>query len=129
MDEEKKGANVNLMSAGNKAVGALRRLYGDRLSGSFEELQKVPFNFGTASFLAQKVLESDADRVWIATNRFKSMIAYDTLCVPLQTKKSIHAMDKAEFSKVVDQYEFEPETYEQLEDLVEWYGFIYNINT
>lgn len=121
MEEEKKGSNVTLMSAGNKAVGALRRLYGDRLTGSFEELQKVPFNFSTASFLAEKVIESDADRVWLACNRFKSMIAYDTLTVGLQTKKSIMGMDKGEFSKVIDQYEFEPETFEVLDDLLEWY--------
>jgi len=55
IEEEKKCVSCDIMSGGNKAVGALKRLYGDRISASFEELQKEPFNFTVAAVLADKV--------------------------------------------------------------------------
>jgi len=120
-EEERKGSTVDIMSAGNKAAGALKRLYGDRISGSYEELQKEAFNFTTASYLAQQLDSRDADRAAVATNKFKSMIAYDCEMIDVLTKKGAKAMDKAEWSKVVDQYEFEPASGEVWDDLHEWY--------
>lgn len=120
-DEERKGSTVDILSAGNKAASSLKRLYGDRISGSYEELQKEPFNFTTASYLAQQLDSRDADRAAVSANKFKSMIAYDTEMIEVLTKKGAKSLDKAEWSKVVDQYEFEPASGEVWDDLHEWY--------
>lgn len=111
---------MDILSAGNKAASSLKRLYGDRISGSYEELQKEPFNFTTASYLAQQLDSRDADRAAVSANKFKSMIAYDTEMIEVLTKKGAKSLDKAEWSKVVDQYEFEPASGEVWDDLHEW---------
>lgn len=121
IEEEKKGSNVTLLSGGNKAVGGLKRLYGDRLYGSYEELQKEAFNFSHASLLAERLQSTNPDRAYLAANAFKSMIAYDTNIIPVHTKNSVKTIEKTEWSKAVDQFEFEPAVFEVWEDLHEWY--------
>lgn len=119
--EEKKGNQVSIMCGGNKAVAALKRLYGDRLVGSYEELQKEAFNFNHACLMAERLNDIDTDKAFVIANEFKSMISYDTNAVAVHTKKGVQKLEKAEWSKVIDAYEFEPATFEVWEDLHEWY--------
>merc|ERR1712224_53321 len=50
-----------------------------------------------------------------------SMVSYDTTAKPILTVKGIQNVDKAEFSKAMDVYSFEPALYEIWDDLHEFY--------
>lgn len=123
-EQEKAGNSVELLCVGNKSSGAMKRLFGDRIVGSFEETQKVPFNFGMASQIAERFVNQDADKGFSVSNHFRSMIAYDTTSNKLYTKKEVMAgleKDRAAWGGFIDKYNFEPGMYEVFDDLVEFY--------
>lgn len=121
LDEEAKGNAVKIMILGAKGVAGLKRLYGDRFSTSFEEVSKMPFSFATASVMAERIVKSNPDRLTLVSNEFKSMVSYNTNPSRVLTLKEAQTMDKAEFSKAMDVYSFEPSIYEVWEDLHEFY--------
>mmetsp|Transcript_49190 Transcript_49190/g.76774 ORF Transcript_49190/g.76774 Transcript_49190/m.76774 type:complete len:309 (-) Transcript_49190:83-1009(-) len=120
-EEEAKGNTVKIAIMGGKGVAGLKRLYGDRFSISFEDLAKAPWSFGAASIIADKVLASNPGRMKLISNQFKSMVAYETEATDVITLSQATAMDRAEWSKAMDVYSFEPSIYEVFNDLQEFY--------
>lgn len=121
LEEEKKGTTVNIIGVGNKVAAALRRLYGDRLVTTFEEVKKPNWNFTNACLIAERIAQQNPDRVELISNKFKSLIAYDTDLTHMYAATEVKTIDKTEWSKVVDQFEFEPGTFEVWQDLHEFY--------
>merc|ERR1712186_249720 len=60
-------------------------------------------------------------RLKVVSNSFKSLVAYDTVAQHTITLSEAQTMDKAEFSKAMDVYSFEPSIYEVWTDLHEFY--------
>lgn len=121
LEEESKGASCDITVCGSKAVNGLKRFFGDRFKSNFDECQAVPFNFITASIIAEYVCASEPDRIKIVYNRFQSMISYEALMVPTYTKKAVKSLPPADWSKAVDHYNFEPPVFEVWDDLQEYY--------
>jgi len=128
LEEEASGNAVNLMAIGGKAVAGLKRLYGDRFSATFEGVTKVPWSYTTASIIAERVIAANPDRLKVANNTYKTMVSYETDAHHTITKSEAMAMDRAEFSKAMDVYSFEPAVYEIWDDLHEFYysAVVYN---
>merc|ERR1719159_315497 len=120
-EEEAKGNQVKIMFIGNKGPPALKRLFGDRFTHSLEEVVKNPFNFTTASIIAERLVEAEPDKLKIIANKFKSMASYEPLVKNMVTKSAAKNMDKGEWSKAVDVYTFEPSVFEVWDDLHEFY--------
>lgn len=121
LDEEAKGSTVDLMVCGSKAVPGLKRFFGDRFKSNYDECQVGPFNFITASIMAEALVNADAQRAVLVHNTFRSMISYEPVQVDLYTKKAVKSVAPADWSKAVDQYNFEPPTWEVWDDLQEFY--------
>jgi len=121
LDEEAKGNSAKIMIVGAKGVAGLKRLFGDRFSTSFEETSKARWTFATASIIAERLINANPARCKIVSNDFKTMAAYDTNVRHTITMKEAMSMDKAEWSKAVDVYSFEPSVYEVWADVHEWY--------
>lgn len=121
LEEEQKGANCDIMVCGSKAVNGLKKFFADRFHSNYDECQTVPFNFITASIIAEGIVAADADRVAVVYNRFQSMISYEAESVPVYTKKSVKTLAPADWSKAVDHYNFEPPVFEVWDDLHEYY--------
>merc|ERR1711920_1087110 len=83
LEEEGKGNTAKLLVVGNKGLGALKRVFGDRINYSFEECAKVPWTFTAASIIAEQLLATSPARVKICTNKFKSLVSYDTASTEL----------------------------------------------
>jgi F-type H+-transporting ATPase subunit gamma len=81
-----KGADPQVLVAGDKAAAQLARLYPDRLIGQILERSKLPANISKALLIADRVrgARPDADCYKIVFNKFVSAIRYDTttLTVP-----------------------------------------------
>merc|ERR550532_1290313 len=77
LEEEAKGNTAKLMVMGNKGLGALKRLYGERINYSFEECAKVPWTFTAASIMAEQILATNPQRLKVCMNKFKSLVSYD----------------------------------------------------
>jgi len=120
-EEEAKGNVAKIVIMGGKGVAGLKRLFADRFSFSFEELSKSPWTFATASMVAERIAASKPTRLKIVSNEFKSMVAYNTDSKHTITMDEAQAMDKAEWSKAMDVYSFEPSIYEVWADLHEFY--------
>lgn len=121
IEEEAKGNSVKLNILGGKGISVLKRLYGDRFGLTLEELAKIPFNYTTASIIADRICASNPDRLKLVSNQFKSMAVYNTVAQDLVTLKDVQEMNKAEWSKAMDVYSFEPSIYEVWQDLHEFY--------
>jgi F-type H+-transporting ATPase subunit gamma len=128
LDEEAKGNAVNLMAIGGKAVAGMKRLYGDRFTSTFEGVTKVAWSYTTASIIAERLIAANPYRLKVANNTYKSMVSYDTRANHTITKLEAQGIDRAEFSKAMDVYSFEPALYEIWDDLHEFYygAVIYN---
>jgi len=120
-EEEGKGNASKILVLGGNGVSALKRLYGDRFTNSFEECSKVPWSFGAASVIADRLAASNPARAMIVYNEFKSMVSYDTKREHLFTVEEAQSIDKAEWTKAMDVYSFEPSIYEVWNDLHEFY--------
>jgi F-type H+-transporting ATPase subunit gamma len=121
LDEEAKGNSVKFICMGGKGPAGLKRLFGDRFTLTFEELAKTPWNFGSASIIADRVAQTQPNRLQVIHNEFQSMVAYDTSPHHITTKAEALAMDRGEWSKAMDVYSFEPALYEVWDDLHEFY--------
>lgn len=119
--QEAAGRQVEVMFIGNKGPSAIARLFGDRISSTFDEHLKFAWNFGTASVIAERVINASPKAMKMINNHYKSMIAFNTQTLHAYTKDEVKAMDKAEWSKAIDQYTFEPSVFEVWDDLHEFY--------
>merc|ERR1712039_393628 len=99
------------MILGGKGVAGLKRLFGDRFTRSFEEVSKVPFSFATASIMAEHIVKSDPTRLKVVSNEFKNMVSYNTRVAHTITMQEAKTMGRAEWSKAMDVYSFEPALY------------------
>merc|ERR1719229_1599002 len=59
IEEEAKGNTTKIVMMGGKGSAAMKRLYGDRFTKTFEEAAKVPWTFGMASIVAESIAASD----------------------------------------------------------------------
>lgn len=118
---EAQGRQARYFGVGGKGTSALRRLFADRFIGTIEDVQKAGWNFLTASIIAERVLASEPQSLTLVHNHYKSAIAYDTRSLRLPTVSQVKALDKADWSKAMDVYNFEPGVFEQLQDLHEFY--------
>merc|ERR1712083_658939 len=64
---------------------------------------------------------SDPAKLKVCSNKFKSLVAYDTVSATCVTVNEAKTMDRGEFSKAMDVYSFEPSIYEVWDDLHEFY--------
>lgn len=119
--EEAKGNATKYMCVGGKGVAVMKRLYGDRFEKTFEEVTKVPWNYTTASLVAERIIASNPDRLTVCWNYFKNIVSYDSRRSHVITKTEAKGMDKTEWSKAIDVYSFEPSTFEVWDDLHEFY--------
>merc|ERR1712050_797356 len=85
LDEEAKGNTAKISIIGGKGVGALKRLFGDRFSNTFEDCAKVPWSFAAASIIADRIAAENPNRLMLTSNKFKSMVSYDTVCKGIVT--------------------------------------------
>jgi F-type H+-transporting ATPase subunit gamma len=120
-DEEAKGNQVKVTGVGGKMEAGLKRLFSDRFTLTFGEIAKLPWNFGTASIIADRISATNPHRFKIIHNEFKNMAAYETASVHALTKEGAKSMDRQEWSKAMDVYTFEPSIYEVWDDLHEFY--------
>mmetsp|Transcript_16012 Transcript_16012/g.32524 ORF Transcript_16012/g.32524 Transcript_16012/m.32524 type:complete len:312 (-) Transcript_16012:152-1087(-) len=120
-EEEAKGNPVKFMCIGQKGSAALKRLMADRFAITFEEAAKVPWGFAIASVIAERVIASNPQRLKVVSNKYKSLVNYDTVASHTPTIDEAQTMDKAEWSKAMDVYSFEPSIYEVWADLHEFY--------
>lgn len=121
LEEEAAGNTCKYMCIGQKGIGGLKRLFGDRFTRTFEGVTKVPFSYVTASIIAERIVQAEPERLKIVGNRFRNMVSYDTEARHVVTKNEAQNMDRAEFSKAMDVYSFEPSIYEVWDDLHEFY--------
>merc|ERR1712032_477147 len=121
LEEEAKGNAAKYMSLGQKGIGGLKRLFGDRFSKTFEAVARVPWSFTTASIIAERVAVANPDRLKVIGNTFKNMAVYNTVSSHVITKTEAQGMDRVAFSKAMDVYSFEPSIYEVWDDLHEFY--------
>jgi F-type H+-transporting ATPase subunit gamma len=121
LEEEGKGNTAKYMCIGGKGVAGLKRVFGDRYTRTFEQVTRVPWSFLTASIIADRITDVNPERLKVSYNTFKSMVAYDTAAVHTVTKKEAQGIDRAEWSKAMDVYTFEPSIYEVWDDLHEFY--------
>jgi len=120
-EEEAKGNAIKFTCIGNKAVASLKRLYGDRFTATWEQVAKLPWNFLSASIIADRMAASDPQRLTVIHNKFQSMIAYETVQVRATTKQEAKSINRLEWSKAMDVYSFEPSPTEVWDDLHEFY--------
>merc|ERR1712007_127222 len=71
--------------------------------------------------VAERVIAAKPNRFKLVGNEFKSMVSYDTIVANTVTVHEAMTMDKAEWSKAMDVYSFEPSIYEVWNDLHEFY--------
>merc|ERR1740123_2767135 len=117
LEEESKGNSAKLFVVGGKGLAAVKRQFGDRVNYSFE----VPWTFTAASIIAEQLLATSPQRLKVCSNKFKSLVAYDTVAQDAVTVHETQTMDRAEWSKAMDVYSFEPALYEVWNDLHEFY--------
>merc|ERR1712139_255939 len=85
------------------------------------DCSKIPFNFATASVMAERIVKADPARLKLVSNVFKNMVSYNTIEAHTITTKEARSMDRAEWSKAMDVFSFEPALYEVWDDLHEFY--------
>uniref|UniRef100_A0A7S1WHG1 ATP synthase subunit gamma, mitochondrial n=1 Tax=Alexandrium catenella TaxID=2925 RepID=A0A7S1WHG1_ALECA len=121
VEEEAKGNTAKFMCIGNKGAGTLKRLFADRFTLTFEEAVKLPWSYATASLVAERLITTNPSRLKVVSNKYISLVNYETLAAHTVTLSEAQTMDKAEFSKAMDVYSFEPSIYEVWNDLHDFY--------
>merc|ERR1712050_128508 len=85
------------------------------------EAGKMPWTFAYASIMAEAIAAGEPNKLRVCSNKFKSLVSYDTVATQCVTIHEAKTMDRAEFSKAMDVYSFEPSIYEVWDDLHEYY--------
>merc|ERR1711874_472823 len=71
--------------------------------------------------IAERLVHTNPARCKLISNKFVSMMSYDTAIQHTFTLDEAQTMDRAEWSKAMDVYSFEPALYEVWDDLHEFY--------
>eukprot|EP00811_Abedinium_folium_P002036 NODE_11868_length_1260_cov_10.798764.p1 GENE.NODE_11868_length_1260_cov_10.798764~~NODE_11868_length_1260_cov_10.798764.p1 ORF type:complete len:302 (-),score=83.38 NODE_11868_length_1260_cov_10.798764:266-1171(-) len=121
LNEEANGNKAVIWNIGGKATSGMKLKVGDRFARSFEEVARMPFTFGTASIIANAILVHNPERMAMMHNMFRTMASYDMLTTHVFTNREAMAVDRAEWSKALDVYSFEPSIYEVFDDLHDFY--------
>lgn len=110
LEGELKGDNAFAI-LGNKGEALLKRTHGEKMKRVITEIYVSPTSFALASEIAEEVAACQQyDKAHIVYNRFKSAIAYDTLCDEVDSSDAM--VDRlAAFS---EKYEFEDQFTESL---------------
>merc|ERR1712216_633442 len=112
------GARLNVV--GDKARAQLNRLYPDRINNVVVDTTKQPLTFGTASAIADEIMEDNPAKTQLVYNRFASAISFKPT---IATVLSSEELEKAAEEGVnqFDSYEIEgPDRSEFLLDLSEF---------
>lgn len=115
------GVATQMMFIGNKGPAALKRLFGDRFTYTFEQFSKVPLNFAQTSTVAATIIAQNPAALKISHNKYINMATYDTLMFPMVTQADMAEMDKLELSQALDAYTFEPPLTECGDDFHSFY--------
>jgi len=95
-------STIRLVTMGDKAAQFLGRDQGDKIDFSFGDLGKKPFNFASASVVAERITKGPAfDSVTLIFNSFVSAISYT------QDKKDVPSPAQLINNKALSDYEFE----------------------
>jgi len=100
---------------GNKGVSGLQRTHAQKIAMSIDETYAGPITFSLASFLAEQLLVTPADKYTILYNKFKSAITFDVTDIHIKGPASLGEMG------VFDDYEFEGEKENILADLYQFH--------
>jgi len=110
LDNELKGEKY-IAILGNKGEALLKRTHGQMIKRVITEIYLNPTSFALASEIAEELSSiQQYDKAHIVYNRFKSAIAYDTLCDEVESTDAM-ADRMAQFT---EKYEFEDEFTESL---------------
>jgi len=121
IDLESSGKETKYIGVGIKGTNALKRMFADRFICSCEDVQKSVWNFAQASAIAERLIATEPQSVQLVHNHYKSAISYETTNVRLLTKAETKSIEKADWSRAIDQYSFEPSVFEMWDDLHEFY--------
>lgn len=93
-EEEKAGAKVEVVYVGDKGRSQLKRFVPEKITTTLTGLfgQVLP-NFGQASVVAEKALETDADKYSIYYNVFKSAVSQVPTVMEIPSSRVMQEMD------------------------------------
>lgn len=125
LDAEGKAAAATINVVGDKARGGLERVYGANLACTMDETWVEVPSFAIASAITSRVLATDADRVHIVFNTFKSAIAYTPTIFNCENYHAFNEKaldsDGPIYPAHLEDYEFEPEnSTEALQNMYEF---------
>ncbi|SBT82279.1 ATP synthase subunit gamma, mitochondrial, putative [Plasmodium ovale] len=115
---------IYLYGIGEKIRSALSRLHKDKFEVIYNEYNKIPINFLTCSYIAERIMNKNHSNILIVYNNFKSAISFDTKILSVFSQKQLKTMNKKELST----FEFEPEVDFIFKDVYEFYftSLLYN---
>lgn len=83
--------DITFALLGNKGEALLRRTHGQMIQRVITEIYQNPTSFALASEIAEEISTTKTyDKAHIIYNRFKSAIAYDTLCDEVDSSGKYH---------------------------------------
>lgn len=96
MKEKPGDRNVKLICVGDKSKALMQRFYPQNILISINEIGRRPPTFADAATLAQAVLNSGHkfDQGDVYYNRFKSVVSYTTLKMPIFSLEALSASEK-----------------------------------
>jgi len=88
--------NTKVVCVGDKSRGILQRMFGKFILMHFADIGKKPPTFKDASTVAQNVLSSgyEFDKGIIIYNRFKSVVSYSTVQIPIFSLDAVTSAPK-----------------------------------
>lgn len=131
---EGKASDATINVVGDKARGTLERMFADNLVCTMDESWQEDPSFANASAIVSRALVSEADRMHIVFNTFKSAIAYQpTIFNAVNYHKfndeALESGADVIYPEHLEEYEFEPEnSTEALQNMYEFAlsGAVYN---
>jgi len=111
------GGNANILLIGDKARGFLNRSHSQYFTSSMTGFGIKPFNFTQASIIAEEVASVEHDQATIIYNKFKSVVAYDTITDLTVDGPSRLMENSGEWSQA---YEIEGDEASTMQDLYEF---------
>ncbi|KYN96914.1 ATP synthase subunit gamma, mitochondrial [Plasmodium gaboni] len=115
---------IYLYGIGEKIRSALSRLHSDKFQAIYNEYNKIPINFLTCSYIAERIMNNNHSNILIIYNHFKSAISFDTQILSVFSQKQLNKINKKELTS----FEFEPEMDYIFKDIYQFYftSLLYN---
>ncbi|KNG74744.1 ATP synthase subunit gamma [Plasmodium falciparum IGH-CR14] len=89
---------IYLYGIGEKIRSALSRLHKDKFQVIYNEYNKIPINFLTCSYIAERIMNNNHSNIIIIYNHFKSAISFDTQILSVFSQKPLNKINKKELS-------------------------------